>query len=113
LVRQTEGGLAPRLIGQAARDGDAAAQTVWVELGRRLGIGLANIVNILNPDRIVIGGGVAHNFSLFAPTLMKTLKAEAMVVPASAVRVVRAALGDQAGIVGGAVLVWSAKDSNW
>jgi len=108
LVRKAHGRLMPRLIGRAARAGDPAAQRVWVEIGRRLGIGLASVVNVLNPERIVIGGGVSHNWTSFYPTLIKTLRAEAMDVPGRAVRVVRTALGDHAGIIGAAVLVWNA-----
>ncbi len=108
LVREAHGRLMPRLIGRAARAGDPAARRVWVEIGRRLGIGLANLVNALNPERVVIGGGVSNNWTSFSPTLIKTLRAEAMDVPGSAVRVVRTALGDRAGIIGAAVLVWEA-----
>jgi len=110
LVREAHGRLMPRLIGRAARAGDPAARSVWAEIGRRLGIGLANLVNVLNPERIVIGGGVSNNWSSFYPALVKTLRAEAMDVPGRAVRVVRTALGDHAGIIGAAVLVWNATE---
>ena len=102
------GEVTPRLIGEAARAGDARARAIWAEVGRRLGMGLADLTNALNPQRIVIGGGIANNWALFAPTLMRTLRAEAMEPPARTVRVVRARLGDRAGIVGAAVLLWSA-----
>ena len=99
-------GLTPRLIGDAARAGHARAREVWADVGRRLGAGLANVVNLLNPQRIVIGGGIANNWALFAPALMTALQANAMDRPARTVRVVRGRLGDRAGIVGAAVLVW-------
>lgn len=105
LVRR-EGRLMPRLIGRAARSGEMQAQRVWQEIGRRLGIGLANLVNLLNPDCIVLGGGIANNWSSFYPAMMKTLRADAMDVPGRAVRVLRGRLGDEAGILGAAVLVW-------
>ncbi len=100
------GRLAPRWIGQAARAGDRRAQAVWAEIGRRLGLGLANVVNILSPERIILAGGIANNWSSFGPAMRRTLRAEAMCTPGRAVRVVRAALGDEAGILGAAVLVW-------
>ena len=106
-MRRRGARLTSQLVGRAARAGDSQARRVWIEIGRRLGVGLANIVNLLNPDCIVIGGGVANNWTLFAPTLIRTLRAEAMEVPMEAVRVVRGRLGDHAGIVGGAVLVWN------
>ena len=95
-----------KLVGEAARAGDARARRVWVEIGRRLGHGIANLVNLINPECVVVGGGVANNWALFAPALRATLRAEAMAVSARAVRIVRARLGDQAGILGAAVLVW-------
>lgn len=107
LVHRAGGKVVPRLVGRAGRAGDRLAKEVWVQVGRRLGIGLANFVNLLNLERIVIGGGIANNWTLFAPTLMRTIRTEAMGVPARTVHVVRAQLGDHAGIVGGAVLLWS------
>ncbi len=104
-VRQA-GTLMPRVIGDAGRAGDAPARRLWDIIGRRLGIGVANLVNILNPDRIVIGGGVANNWSLFAPAMQRSLREEALPAPGRHVRVVRGRLGDRAGILGAAVLVW-------
>ena len=105
-AREAGGRLTPALISQAARQGDAAAKRLWSEVGRSLGMGLANVVNLLNPDRVVIGGGVANAWPYFAPTLLRTVRQEAMDVPARAVRIARARLGEHAGIVGAAVLVW-------
>ena len=67
---------------------------------------MANVVNVLNPERIIIGGGVADAWGLFAPTLKRTLRDQAMGVSFRAVRIVRARLGNSAGVVGAAVLVW-------
>ncbi|MBI3084011.1 MAG: ROK family protein [Candidatus Omnitrophica bacterium] len=106
LARQANGRLTPALIAQAARQGDPAAREIWMEVGRSLGVGLANVINLLNPDRVVIGGGVSKAWGLFSPTLIETVRAQAMGISAGAARIVRARLGDRAGIVGAAVLVW-------
>ena len=106
LVHRARGRLTPALLSQAARQGDASARRIWVEFGRFLGIGLGNLVNLLDPDRIVLGGGVAGAWPLFYPTLIRTVRAQALEIPARAVDVVRARLGDHAGIVGAAVLLW-------
>lgn len=108
LVRQAGGRLTPALLSQAARRGDAAARRIWVEFGRFLGMGLGSLVNLLNPDRIVLGGGVAGAWPLFYPTLIRTVRAQAFDTSARAVRMVRARLGGHAGIVGAAVLLWRA-----
>ena len=109
LVRAHGGRLMPRLIGRAGRAGDPQARAVWAEIGGRLGKGLANLINLFNPERIVIGGGLANNWSLFAPAMRARVRAEAMRVPLRDVRIVRAQLGDYAGIVGAAVLVWESR----
>jgi glucokinase len=106
LSRRARGRLTPELVSQAARRGDAAARQIWREVGRSLGIGLGNVVNLLNPDRIVIGGGIANAWEWFYPSLITTVRAQAMEVSARSVQVVRARLGKSAGVVGAAVLVW-------
>ncbi len=106
-VRQAGGRLTPRIIGQAGRKGDAASRDVWREVGRWLGIGIGNLVNLFNPECVVIGGGVANNWSLFSPVMQRTVREQAMDVPRRAVKIVRGRLGNHAGIVGAAVLVWS------
>lgn len=98
--------LTPALLSQAARAGDAAARRAWEQFGRWLGIGLVNLIHLLNPERVVIGGGVANAWPLFAPAMRRTVAGLALRAPARAATIVRARLGDQAGIVGGAVLVW-------
>ncbi|MBI4004041.1 MAG: ROK family protein [Candidatus Omnitrophica bacterium] len=100
------GRLTPEWLAWMARRGDRRARAVWHQVGRLLGRGLAGIVNLLNPDRVVIGGGVANAWALFAPSLRRAIRADAMEIPGRTVRVVRAQLGDQAGVIGAAVLVW-------
>ncbi|MBI3321365.1 MAG: ROK family protein [Candidatus Omnitrophica bacterium] len=106
LARQARGQLTPALVSRAAMAGDQAARAVWMEIGRSLGIGVGNVLNLLNPERLVIGGGVANAWALFAPTLIRTVRAQAMPVSAHAARILRARLGHHAGILGAAVLLW-------
>ena len=106
LARLARGRLTPELVSHAARQGDRGARRVWDEAGAALGVGLASVVNLLNPDRIVIGGGVAGAWPFFYPSLIRTMRAQAMAGSVRAVRVVRSRLADAAGVVGAAVLVW-------
>jgi len=106
LVREANGCITPELVSRAAHQGDRAARAIWAGLGRWMGIGVANVVDLLNPDRVVIGGGVAKAWPYFAPALRASVREHAMTVPWRTVRVVRATLGAHAGIIGGAVLVW-------
>ncbi len=88
-----------------ARKGDAAAIGFWDAFGERVAAGLIGPVNLLNPSRVVIGGGIANNFRFFAPAVRRVLRRRAMPVQAKMVRVVRARLGDDAGLRGARVLV--------
>ncbi len=99
------GRLTPKLVSEAARAGDRAARDIWQEVGYYLGAALANVVNLLSPERIVIGGGVANAWPWFGGRLRTTIRDLAFTVPASACQIVRAQLGDDAGIIGGAILV--------
>lgn len=105
-MRRSGGRLTPQLLSQAAQHGDAGARRLWQEIGQALGIGLANVVNLLNPDRMVIGGGIANAWRWFAPTMRQVVRDEAIDISARSVRIVRARLGNRAGIVGAAALVW-------
>jgi glucokinase len=92
------------LVTELAHDGDPAARDVVALIGTRLGIGLTNIVNVLNPEVIVVGGGViAAGELLLAPA--RAVVAERALAPArDAVRVVRAHFGVESGMLGAAAL---------
>ena len=73
-------------------------------IGVCLGIGLANLINLLNPEMIVIGGGVANGWDLFAPDMHEQVSERAFPIPAAQVKIVRAECGDDAGLLGAARL---------
>ncbi len=86
-----------------ARDGDVLAQDAFEFAGRALGIALAGLVNVLNPDAICLGGGAgAGAFDLLEPALQRELKARAFHLALEDLIVVPAALGNDAGLVGAA-----------
>jgi glucokinase len=98
------GSITPALIGRCADQGDEVAIEVMEETGYYLGIGIANLIQLYNPQALVIGGGIAQaGRQLFEP-ITRTVRARAHMVPASTCRIVPALLGDDAGIIGGAVL---------
>lgn len=88
-----------------ARHGNAQAKAVWQAVAMHLGICLSGIVNFLNPDAIVIGGGVANAGRLILDTVRKVIKTRAMPPQAKAVKILKAKLGDDAGMIGAALLV--------
>ncbi len=100
--------ITPAVVYQHAKAGDAVARTVFVEAGAGLGVGLASLVNIFNPEVIVIGGGVAAAWDLLMPPALDTMKHRAFQAMAARVKVVPAEKGGDAGIYGNAYLAWEA-----
>jgi glucokinase len=107
LVQELHRGRVPGpAITRAARDGDAFARDLVERMARWVGWGLGSLVNILEPERIAIAGGIASDWDILAPTAMDGMRER---VEASDRRplpdVERAELGPDAGIVGAALLV--------
>ena len=88
----------------AGKQGDGLASEVFHRMGAYLGIGLANLINILNPETIVIGGGVANGWELFARDMRHQVVEHAFPLPAAQVKIVPAECGDDAGLLGAARL---------
>ncbi|CDM64103.1 ROK family protein [Pyrinomonas methylaliphatogenes] len=86
--------------------GDELSREVFRRMGQYLGIGLANLVNLLNPELIVIGGGAANGWDLFIEHAQQEMLARAFPIPARRARIVRAACGDDAGLLGVAHLAF-------
>ena len=90
-------------ISIAAQGGDSLALEVISEAVTYLGVGLANLVNIFNPEMIIIGGGVAKMGDLLFEPAGQAVRERAFQLPAQAVRIVPARLGDNVGVLGAAV----------
>jgi glucokinase len=98
-------------VAAAARAGDAPAVTVWDETVEALACGLTSIVNLFEPELVVVGGGVARaGEQLLGPARAWVLE-HAMGPAGGAVRIVAAALGDQVGVVGAAAIVYDRAQS--
>jgi len=93
----------------AARRGDQLAADIVAKAANYLGIGLANLVNIFNPEVIIIGGGLSKMADMLLKPARKVLKERAFRLPARTVHIVRARLGSNAGIVGAAAYVFDQK----
>ncbi len=86
-----------RLVGEAAAAGDALALEIWRGVGERLGEGLAIIVDVLNPERIVIGSIYARCEEFIAPAMRAVLAREALPESAKCCEILPAVLGDEIG----------------
>jgi glucokinase len=91
-----------------AHDGDGAALGVLELIGRRLGVAIASLVNIFNPQVVVIGGGVMAAGDLLLEPARAEVAARALAPTREEVRIVPAALGVEAGMIGAAVLAGDA-----
>lgn len=98
------------LATELAHDGDQAAIDVLTEMGRWLGVGIANLVNMLNPDVVVIGGGViAAGELLLEPARAEVMK-RALSPSKEHVRIVPTRFGAESGMLGAATLALDALD---
>jgi glucokinase len=93
-------------VTEMAHDGDADAIELIALIGRRLGVGLANYVNIFNPEVIVIGGGVLAAGDLLLGPAREEMERRALPFPRDLVRVVPAHFGGDAGLIGAAALAF-------
>jgi glucokinase len=108
--RAREAGLAVTNSGEAAklaRQGDDRAIQVFREAAVYLGRALSFCFNILNPDIVVLGGGVAQSLDLLLPVIHDTVKSRIIHLPESPPRIVATALGYEAALLGASALVFS------
>jgi len=95
-------------IFKLANQGNKRALLFWDEAANHIGNALVGVVNLLNPQLIIIGGGISNNYKYLGKTINAVINKRAMKVQAKMVKVVRAQLGDDAGIIGARVLVKNA-----
>ena len=101
----------PRDLARLAGEGDAIASGIWEEVGLQVGVALANVIWILNPDTVIIGGGVAKAGELLLRPIRETIRARTTRILHEHLRVVAAELGNDAGIIGNAALVVDARSA--
>jgi len=88
---------------ERARAGDARAIDGLAQVGRYLGIGIANMITAISPDKVVIGGGIAAAADLFLGAIRAELRRRVFTTSLDAVQIVPAELGTWAGGIGAAV----------
>ncbi len=102
---RTAGPLDPKILEARARAGDPVAKEAWRRASRALGSALISLVNLLNPDTILLTGGVAKGAPLFLPNALKRMEHGAFKTSARAVNVVIAQRPTDLGVAGAALLV--------
>jgi glucokinase len=94
----------PRNLAIENYRGDELARRAFDEIGRFLGLACANIINLIDPEAIVFGGGVMASADLFLPSLKKTIE-EKVVKTSSKTKILKSKLGLEAGAIGAALLI--------
>lgn len=92
------------LLAKAMAQNDPLVTETLTEAGTDLGLGLASVINLLDPGRIIVGGGVIEAVDYLFEVASQRATREALPTPAKTTEIVRAKLGDNAGIVGAALV---------
>ena len=99
--------LSPYVVAQAALQGDVVAIQIFKKMGEIIGLGLTSVINLLNPEKIIIGGGVADAGDILFDPIKDTVARRAMPIQREAVEIVHAKLGNTAGVIGASLLIES------
>src|SRR3990172_12227324 len=92
-------------VAKAAAHGDRFAQQLWTDAVKWLGVALANYVTLLNPERLILGGGVVENVPALIDEVKQSIQANSTLMSRQTVQVVPPQLGDWAGAIGAAALL--------
>jgi len=97
--------ITPLMVVEAAKKGDKLAFNLMEKTGEYLGIGIANLINIFNPELVVIGAGVSRAGDLLLEPLKRTVKARALQQSFHMVKIKTSSLDEFGGAIGGAILI--------
>jgi len=92
---------------EAGKQGDPLALQIFRTVGAYLGVGIANLINAIGPEVVVIGGGVANGWSLFEASMRAQVLKRAFPSLTQLVAIKPAECGDNAGLLGAAKLAWT------
>lgn len=99
-------GKEPDELALLAKNGDEHALACWSTYGHNLGIGLSSLIYVLAPEAIVIGGGISASAAYFFPSAIAEIERRVLPPSREGLQLVKAELGNQAGMVGAAKLAW-------
>lgn len=100
--------ITPEDIYRSALEGDNLAREALKDAGRYLGVGLANIINIMSPEAIILTGGLIGAWNIYVQEAIREASRRTFKALSDAVRIIPSSLGDDAGTIGSAGLVFAA-----
>ena len=92
--------ITPTTVYEAAKQGDPIALQIFKRAGYYLGIAASNVIMALEPDRVIITGGVAAAGSLLFDPIRETVRERVHVTPLEGIEILPGELGDDAGVIG-------------
>lgn len=101
-----ETGKEPSELGKLAAAGDLEALSFWQDYGQLLGVGLSNLIYVLTPEVVIIGGGVSAAAEFFFPATLAEIEKRVLPSSRQGLKLIKAQLGNDAGKVGAAQLAW-------
>jgi len=101
-VLDKEGDLSARTLFHAAEEGDAQSLKLCDQLAAEIGIGIANIVSLVDPQIVILGGGMGSNCGILLPRIREVVNSWAQPLAAQSVQIVLSTAGPQAGLLGAA-----------
>lgn len=100
-VKNNLGKITPKIISEEAKKGDLLSKIIIEETGRYIGAALAGVANLLNPEIIIIGGGIAQAGEILFTPIRNSLKRYALTLASQKLRITSTQLGQESGILGG------------
>jgi len=104
-------GMGAASVAARALQGDPESAAIFEQAGYYLGIAAAGVLNLLNLEAIILGGGVAQSFELLAGPMRREISVRAFAIPGARVRILQAELGDYAGVMGAAATAFDAVEA--
>jgi glucokinase-like ROK family protein len=101
---EANGVLTPKLVGQASRNGDAAANRIIQEAGSLIGQMLASVVNFFNPSHVFIGGGLTRIGPLLLSSVRQSVYHRSLALSTRHLQILFTPMAERAGVVGAGVL---------
>ena len=113
LVKRNRGEITPEIVIQAAKSGDHAALEIIKETGEYLGLAIADVINLFNPELIILAGSLVSAGELILNRIRETVEERALEVPRKAAKIALSELGDNIGALGAAALIMCESEKVW